>query len=218
MSISLSSAKSRSAKSATDQLRKVAAAVYATEFTRFRVFGKFRNIDEALGLFRQICSVEKTAGVEDGRNCSRFAIYKEDEMTMALENYPSVNGDVEPKAAQFRAADLLQATGQRFACVSVSLQSSATCMEAIVVHVYQCFPTPQSAVRFARQVAATLLAPTALSIVPLFEWIALAELERFDARNNDLEQELERRGGSESTWKARKDAIKKSVVHKMANI
>ncbi|POM80309.1 Hypothetical protein PHPALM_1869 [Phytophthora palmivora] len=77
----------------------------------------------------------------------------------------------------------------------------------------------QSAVRFARQVAATLLAPTALSIVPLFEWIALTELERFDARNNDLEQELElamRRGGQESTWKARKEAIKKGILqHKV---
>ncbi|ETN24236.1 hypothetical protein, variant 3 [Phytophthora nicotianae INRA-310] len=223
MSLSLSSAGklSKSAKSAADQLRKVAAAVSAAghaEFTRFRVFGKFRDIDDALNLFRQICAVEKTAGQSDGQDCSRFAIYKEDEMTMALENFPSViTGEAKgPIFAQFSAADLPQATGQRFACVSVSLQSPRpACIEAIVVHVYQCFPTPQSAVRFARQVAATLLAPGALSIVPLFEWIPLTELERFDARNNDLEQELElamRRGGRESTWKARKEAIKK-VIH-----
>ncbi|KAL3660878.1 hypothetical protein V7S43_013895 [Phytophthora oleae] len=220
LSLSLSASKtSRSAKSATDQLRKaaVAAATAAShpEFTRFRVFGKFRDIEDALELFRQICAVEKTAGISDVHDCSRFAVYKEDEMTMALENFPSValDSDASANAAQFSAADLPQATGQRFACVSVCLQSSgATCIEAVVVHVYQCFPTPQSAVRFARQVATTLLAPSALSIVPLFEWIALAELERFDARNNDLEQELElamRRGGQESTWKARKEAIKR---------
>ncbi|KAG2838167.1 hypothetical protein PC116_g15395 [Phytophthora cactorum] len=221
MSLSISSGKvSKSAKSAADQLRKAAAAVSAAghaEFTRFRVFGKFRDIDDALDLFRQICAVEKTAGQSDGQDCSRFAIYKEDEMTMALENFPSVDtGDSKRTSiAQFSAADLPQATGQRFACVSVSLQSPRpTCIEAIVVHVYQCFPTPQSAVRFARQVAATLLAPGVLSIVPLFEWIALTELERFDARNSDLEQELElamRRGGRESTWKARKEAVKKGV-------
>uniref|UniRef100_H3HDH9 Cyclic nucleotide-binding domain-containing protein n=1 Tax=Phytophthora ramorum TaxID=164328 RepID=H3HDH9_PHYRM len=184
------------------------------EFTRFRIFGKFRDVDDALNLFRQICAVEKTPKLSEGQDCSRFAVYKEDEMTMALENFPSV--DIRDAGHnQFSAADLPQATGQRFACVSVSLQSTgASCIESIVVHVYQCFPTPQSAVRFARQVAATLLAPSALSIVPLFEWIALAELERFDARNNDLEQELElamRRGGQESTWKARKEALKKGV-------
>ncbi|GMF11488.1 unnamed protein product [Phytophthora lilii] len=224
ISLSLSSGKlSKSAKSAADQLRKAAAVVSATghtEFTRFRVFGKFRDVDDALSLFRQICAVEKTAGLSDGRDCSRFAIYKEDEMTMSLENFPSVDAGDAEAAAQFSAADLPQATGQRFACVSVSLQAAgATCVEAIVVHVYQCFPTPQSAVRFARQVAATLLAPSALSIVPLFEWIPLAELERFDARSGDLEQELElamRRGGRESTWKARKEAIKKGVhAHKL---
>ncbi|KAE9353035.1 hypothetical protein PF008_g5191 [Phytophthora fragariae] len=221
ISLSLSSAKlSKSAKSAADQLRRAAATVSVTghmEFTRFRVFGKFRDIDDALNLFRQICAVEKTAGRSEGHDCSRFAIYKEDEMTMALENFPSVDtGDAAgTPTIQFGAADLPQATGQRFACVSVSLQSTgATCIESIVVHVYQCFPTPQSAVRFARQVASTLLAPSALSIVPLFEWITLSELERFDARNNDLEQELElatRSGGRESTWKARKEAIKKGV-------
>ncbi|KAG6592716.1 uncharacterized protein IUM83_16170 [Phytophthora cinnamomi] len=214
ISLSLSSAKlSKSTKSAADQLRKAAAAVSVTghmEFTRFRVFGKFRDIDDALNLFRQICTVEKNAGLSEGHDCSRFAIYKEDEMTMALENFPSVDAGA---TAQFSAADLPQATGQRFACVSVSLQfAGTTCIESIVVHVYQCFPTPQSAVRFARQVASTLLAPTALSIVPLFEWISLAELDRFDARNNDLEQELElamSSGGRESTWKARKEALKK---------
>ncbi|KAL4159737.1 hypothetical protein PRNP1_000310 [Phytophthora ramorum] len=185
------------------------------KFTRFRIFGKFRDVDDALNLFRQICAVEKTPKLSEGQDCSRFAVYKEDEMTMALENFPSV--DIRDAGHnQFSAADLSQATGQRFACVSVSLQSTgASCIESIVVHVYQCFPTPQSAVRFARQVAATLLAPSALSIVPLFEWIALAELERFDARNNDLEQELElamRRGGQESTWKARKEALKKGTL------
>ncbi|KAJ8579003.1 hypothetical protein ON010_g189 [Phytophthora cinnamomi] len=216
ISLSLSSAKlSKSTKSAADQLRKAAAAVSVTghmEFTRFRVFGKFRDIDDALNLFRQICTVEKNAGLSEGHDCSRFAIYKEDEMTMALENFPSVDAGA---TAQFSAADLPQATGQRFACVSVSLQfAGTTCIESIVVHVYQCFPTPQSAVRFARQVASTLLAPTALSIVPLFEWISLAELDRFDARNNDLEQELElamSSGGRESTWKARKEALKKGA-------
>ncbi|GMF34208.1 unnamed protein product [Phytophthora fragariaefolia] len=219
ISLSLSSGKmSKSAKSTADQLRKAAAAVSVTghmEFTRFRVFGKFRDIDDALSLFRRICAVEKTAGLSEGRDCSRFAIYKEDDMTMALENFPSVDAGDTVELAQFSAADLPQATGQRFACVSVSLQSSgATCIESIVVHVYQCFPTPQSAVRFARQIASTLLAPNTLSIVPLFEWITLSELERFDARNNDLEQELElamRSAGRESTWKARKEAIKKGV-------
>ncbi|KAL4136761.1 hypothetical protein PRIC2_000289 [Phytophthora ramorum] len=220
LSLSLSSAKlGRSAKSAADHLRKAAvtAAIASghTEFTRFRIFGKFRDVDDALNLFRQICAVEKTPKLSEGQDCSRFAVYKEDEMTMALENFPSV--DIRDAGHnQFSAADLPQATGQRFACVSVSLQSTgASCIESIVVHVYQCFPTPQSAVRFARQVAATLLAPSALSIVPLFEWIALAELERFDARNNDLEQELElamRRGGQESTWKARKEALKKGTL------
>ncbi|KAK1931512.1 cAMP-dependent protein kinase regulatory subunit [Phytophthora citrophthora] len=221
ISLSLSASKtSRSAKSAADQLRKAAVAAVSSvshpEFTRFRVFGKFRDIEDALELFRQICAVEKTAGISDVRDCSRFAVYKEDEMTMALENFPSValdGSEVSPNAAQFSAADLPQATGQRFACVSVCLQPpGATCIEAIVVHVYQCFPTPQSAVRFARQVATTLLAPGALNIIPLFEWIVLTELERFDARNNDLEQELElamRRGGQESTWKARKEAVKR---------
>jgi hypothetical protein len=220
ISLSLSTGKlSRSAKSAADQLRKAAAAAVSAgghaEFTRFRVFGKYRDIEDALDLFRQICAVERSSGLLDGRDCSRFAIYKEDEMTMALENFPS--GDAGPHTAQFSAADLAQATGQRFACVSVSLPptgAAVSCVEVVVVHVYQCFPTPQSAVRFARQVAATLLAPSALSIVPLFEWIALAELERFDARNTDLEQELEqamRRGGRESTWKARKEAVKKGV-------
>lgn len=93
------------------------------EFTRFRVFGKFRDIDDALNLFRQICAVEKTAGLAEGHDCSRFAIYKEDEMTMALENFPSDAGDAAGAyTAQFSAADLPQATGQRFACVSVSLQ------------------------------------------------------------------------------------------------
>ncbi|KAI9994052.1 hypothetical protein PInf_016615 [Phytophthora infestans] len=211
---------SKSAKSVADQLRKVAAAVSTVghvEFTRFRVFGKFRDIDDALDLFRQICAVEKTAGQPEGQDCSRFAIYKEDEMTMALENFPSVDiGDPKgPSPAQFSAAHLPQATGQRFACVSVSLLSPRpACIEAIVVHVYQCFPTPQSALRFVRQVTTTLLAPSALTIVPLFEWISLTELERFDARNNDLEQELElamRRGDRESTWKARKEAIKKGL-------
>ncbi|KAF4320196.1 hypothetical protein BBO99_00002553 [Phytophthora kernoviae] len=186
MSFSLSSMKLvKPGKAAVDQLRKAAAAateVSRMEFTRFRVFGKFRNIDDALNLFRQVCAVEKTAGLQDGQDCSRFAIYKEDEMTMALENFPSDTvgpGVNNVSTAQFSAADLPHATGQRFACVSVSLQpTGATCVEAVVVHVYQCFPTPQSAVRFARHVAATLLAPSALSIVPLFEWIALTELER----------------------------------------
>ncbi|KAG7398235.1 hypothetical protein PHYBOEH_011408 [Phytophthora boehmeriae] len=223
MSFSMSSMKLvKPGKASVDQLRKAAVAateVTRMEFTRFRVFGKFRDIDEALNLFRQICAVEKTAGLQDGQDCSRFAIYKEDEMTMALENFPSDALDPNTSSAQFSAADLPHATGQRFACVSVLLQPAATaCIEAVVVHVYQCFPTPQSAVRFARQVASTLLAPSALSIVPLFEWVALTELERFDARSNDLEQELElamRRGGRESTWKARKEALKKGSHHHM---
>ncbi|RLN76470.1 hypothetical protein BBJ28_00007345 [Nothophytophthora sp. Chile5] len=196
-----SSSKPRTTKSVADQLRQVAAAPTAAgnlELTRFRVLGKFRDVNDALDLFRRVCAVERAVSVGDGRDCSRFAIYKEDEMTLALENFPS--GDA-AASEQFGAADLVQATGQRFACVGVILpHSGGASVESVAVHVYQCFPTPQSAVRFARQVAATLLAPGALSIVPLFEWIPLAELERFDARSADLEQELEqlmRRGARE---------------------
>ncbi|RLN87887.1 hypothetical protein BBJ28_00006870 [Nothophytophthora sp. Chile5] len=215
-SSSSSSSKPKNAKSVAEQLRQVAATTSVAshlELTRFRVLGKFRDVNDALDLFRRVCAVERTADIADGRDCSRFAIYKEDEMTLALENFPSADAAV---SEQFSAADLAHATGQRFACVGVILpHSDGASVESVAVHVYQCFPTPQSAVRFARQVAATLLAPGALSVVPLFEWIPLAELERFDARNADLEQELEqlmRRGAREdggSTWKARKDALKK---------
>ncbi|KAL7997238.1 hypothetical protein Plhal703r1_c34g0126711 [Plasmopara halstedii] len=178
-------------QSAADQLRKAAAAVGAggqSEYTRFRVFGKVCSVDEALDFFGQICAVETIPELVYGRDCSCFAIYRKDEMIMNLRNQFNVKG--EERTAQFSAAHLQRVTSQRFACMRVSLQSPRPAnLESIIMNVYQCFPTPQSAVRFARQGA--LPTQGALIIVPLFEWITLAELQRFDARNNDLAQELE---------------------------
>lgn len=196
------------------------ASPSAVEITRFRVFGKLRDISDAMDLFRRVCAVETSPTTPDGADRSRFAIYKEAEMTMVLENFSTAATDSEPAARQFGASDLPQANGQRFACVGVTTAAEAgaplSTVESVVVHVYQCFPTPQSAVRFARQASAALLSACAAYVVPLFEWVPLAEMERFDARNADLEQALEQvmllRGGAThtSTWKARKDAMKRS--------
>lgn len=166
------------------------------EITRFRVFGKLRDINDAMDLFRRICAVETSTDTSDGADRSQFAIYKEAEMTMVLGNFPSTTAVDGAVARQFGASDLPQANGQRFACVGVMTASdtgaaSLTAVESAVVHVYQCFPTPQSAVRFARQISAALLSACPTHIVPLFEWIPLAEIERFDARNAELEQALE---------------------------
>jgi hypothetical protein len=167
----------------------------AVEITRFRVFGKLRDISDAMDLFRRVCAVETSPTTPDGADRSRFAIYKEAEMTMVLENFLTAAADSEPAARQFGASDLPQANGQRFACVGVTTAAEAgaplSTVESVVVHVYQCFPTPQSAVRFARQASAALLSACATYVVPLFEWVPLAEMERFDARNADLEQALE---------------------------
>ncbi|GLD96032.1 hypothetical protein PINS_up004710 [Pythium insidiosum] len=184
--------------------------------TAFRVLGKFRDLDEALELFRHVCTLETAPPVD--RDTSRFAIYKEDEMTMALENYFS-----DPRAApyQYRALDLPTGNGQRFACIAVSVETPPRLLENVTVHVYQCFPTPQSAVRFARQMhSGTLATMGPLCIVPLFEWIPLADLERFDARSSELEQALEsvmlpsvsssHADGGISNFKARKEAMKKA--------
>uniref|UniRef100_K3WX61 Cyclic nucleotide-binding domain-containing protein n=1 Tax=Globisporangium ultimum (strain ATCC 200006 / CBS 805.95 / DAOM BR144) TaxID=431595 RepID=K3WX61_GLOUD len=191
----------------------------------FRVFGKFRDLNETLLIFRHICGLEKVPPPE--KDTTRFAIYKEDEVTMVLENFfstESTESDTSPASAapptayQFRAGDMVHGNGQRFACVSVLLQVPPKVIENVTVHVYQCFPTPQSAVRFAKQMVASTLTATSLYIVPLFDWIPLADLERFDAKNSDLEQALEVVMNSgyasyRSTWKARKDAIKKARAH-----
>ncbi|GAB9462837.1 hypothetical protein Gpo141_00000320 [Globisporangium polare] len=146
---------------------------------------------------------------------------------MVLENFFSTEPATEPPQSeppvvqpssgpyQFRAADLLHGNGQRFACVSVILEVPATVIENVTVHVYQCFPTLQSAVRFAKQMIASTLTAASLYIVPLFDWIPVSEIDRFDAKNSDLEQALETvmdNGPSSyrSTWKARKDAVKKA--------
>lgn len=215
----------------------------------FRVFGKFRDLNETLHMFRLVCGVERTAPLEPddiahARDTSRFAIYKDDEMTMALENFfsppelsvlpsstssttlsapndagaaptalPSV---VAARSHQFRASDVLHGTGQRFACVNVIVSVPPTAIENVSVHVFQCFPTLQSATRFAKQMLASTLTVSALFIVPLFAWIPLGDLERFDAKASDLEQALESvtvdssASAYRSTWKARKDAVKKA--------
>lgn len=191
----------------------------------FRVFGKFRDLNETLHIFRLVCGLERVPPPE--KDTGRFAVYKEDEITMVLENFfstdfvpetpQSESPGVLPSSGpyQFRAADLLHGNGQRFACVSVILEVPATVIENVTVHVYQCFPTLQSAVRFAKQMIASTLTAASLYIVPLFDWIPVSEIDRFDAKNSDLEQALEMvmdNGPSSyrSTWKARKDAIKKA--------
>lgn len=191
----------------------------------FRVFGKFRDLNETLHIFRLVCGLERVPPPE--KDTGRFAVYKEDEITMVLENFFSTNSVTETPQSespgvlpssdpyQFRAADLLHGNGQRFACVSVILEVPATVIENVTVHVYQCFPTLQSAVRFAKQMIASTLTAASLYIVPLFDWIPVSEIDRFDAKNSDLEQALEMvmdNGPSSyrSTWKARKDAVKKA--------
>lgn len=184
----------------------------------FRVFGKFRDLNETLHIFRLICGLERAPPPE--KDTGRFAVYKEDEITMVLENFFSTETVAEAPHCetaryQFRAEDLVHGNGQRFACVSVILEVPATVIENVTVHVYQCFPTLQSAVRFAKQMIASTLTAASLYIVPLFDWIPVADIDRFDAKNSDLEQALESvmdNGPSSyrSTWKARKDAAKKA--------
>jgi hypothetical protein len=200
------------ASSCTSKVKSVDPEVAIPTITAFRIFGKFTELNEVLDLFRHVCSLE-TSSPE--RDTSRFAVYKEDEMTMAMENY---FGDSTNPRYQYCALDLPRPTGQRFACVAVSVEMPAQLVENVLIHVYQCFPTPQSAARFAKQMAAASLATLApLCVVPLFEWVPLAELERFDARNADLEQAIEsvtlRSGDApRSTYKARKDAVKRPMA------
>ncbi|TMW57455.1 hypothetical protein Poli38472_003380 [Pythium oligandrum] len=181
----------------------------------FRVMGKFCELYEALNLFAHVCTLETTP--PPGKDTSRFAIYKDDEMTMALENFFSgVGSNATPY--QYRALDLQHPNAHRFACVSVSLETPTRVIENVSVHVYQCCPTAQSAVRFAKQMSASTLATMTLYVVPLFEWIPLADLDRFDARNADLELAFESILAPTafnvlSTWKARKEAIKKARMH-----
>lgn len=194
------------------------------EITHFRVLGKFRDVNEAMELFRRICTVETRTVTIEGGDRSRFAIYKEADVTMVLENFSSVETSSDDPQRQFGSTDLRQANGQRYACVGVTTAGGAgavplTVIEAVTVLVFQCFPTPQSAIRFARQMSAQFMSASSLYIVPLFEWVPLADLEQFDARNTDLEQALEHvmlhRGGATytSTWKARKDAVKRTGGH-----
>lgn len=204
-----------------------AIAAREPEISRFRVLGKLRDVSDALDLFRRVCAVETSVLSPDGADRSRFAIYKESEMTMVLENFPTESlSDSEAAARQFGSSDLPTANGQRYACVGVLTAADAgaaplSSVESVVVHVYQCFPTPPSAVRFARQMSSALLSVGPMLVVPLFEWVPLAELERFDARNADLEQALEQlalhrsHGTYTSTWKARKDAVKRSGAHNL---
>lgn len=209
-----------------------------TVVAAFRVFGKFRDLNEALHTFRLVCGTEQVRPAADTTDTGSFAIYKEDEITMVLENFFSETATPAPIPAtatsplqgeptqllasssssashQFRAGDLLHGTGQRFACVSVTLALPATAIESVVVHVYQCFPTLQSATRFAKHMATSAGTAAPLLIVPLFEWIPVADIECFDAKHADLEQALEAvaaagADGYRSTWKARKDAAKKA--------
>lgn len=191
-----------------------------TSVVAFRVFGKFRDLNETLHVFRLVCGAEQVRP-PGSTDTSRFAVYKDDEITMVLENFFSEPA-ADPTASsasphQFRARDLLHGSGQRFACVGVVLQLPATAVEDAAVHVYQCFPTLQSAARFARQMAA---AAAPLYVVPLFEWVPLADLERFDCRSADLEPALEALAaaalceplGYRSTWKARKDAGRRAAA------
>lgn len=216
----LSASKARIARAADGRKANEIEGADASELvvTHFRVFGKVRDLDEAMGLFRHICTLERLQ--PPGKDTSCFAIYKENEMTMALQNFFSEaheSSDAEPvDVYQFRGRDLPHANGQRYACVSVLLsEPSAKVIESVAVYVYQCFPTPQSAMRFARQITSATLSTSSLYIVPLFDWVPLVDLERFDTRHADLEQALEGIMDSssqtyKSTWKARKDALKKA--------
>jgi hypothetical protein len=210
--------------------------------TAFRIFGKYIDIDDTLRMFREICELESTPFSD--KDISRFAIYKENEITMVLENFftskeqaaaafsssntPSradeshsisvVKNENEVQANEpheFRLIDLQAQNGQRFACISVFHENNSHVIESMLVSVYQCFPTAQSALRFAKQINATSLANATLLIVPLFEWIRLDMLEHFDAKSPELEQNLEKAmysnsGKYYSTSKARKDAMKRS--------
>ncbi|TYZ60907.1 hypothetical protein PybrP1_008164 [[Pythium] brassicae (nom. inval.)] len=193
------------------------ASQFETCVTAFRVFGKFRDLNEALRVFRLVCGAEQVRPPPAGKDTGAFAVYKEDEITMVLENFFSEAAASATASRQFHAGDLLHGNGQRFACVSVLVAlPAATAVESVAVHVYQCFPTLQSATRFAKQMAAAAVPAAApLLIVPLFEWVPIADVERFDAKSADLEQALEAvadagAGGYHSTWKARKDAAKKA--------
>ncbi|DBA04204.1 TPA: hypothetical protein N0F65_004312 [Lagenidium giganteum] len=211
-------------KSSADHSRKSAAArtdQNQAVVTAFRVFGKYKDLGEAMDLFRQICAVETIAPAD--KDTSRFAIYKEDEMTMVLQNYFAGTGT---GAYQFKAGDWLVGTGQRFACVGIVMERlPIKLVESVGVYVYQCFPTPQSAVHFAKQATNASLATPTLHVVPLFEWIPLSDIDKFDARNAELEQALESvthtsSNTYSSTWKARKDALKKprTLINVVLNI
>lgn len=220
---SLSASKARNARGADTRKSgnaDEAEAPAPSEFvvTHFRIFGKVRDLNEAMSLFRHICTLERQQS--PGKDTGCFAIYKEDEMTMALQNFfteSHESSSAEPADGYlFRGRDLLQANGQRYACVSVLLsEPSVKVIESVAIYVYQCFPTPQSAMRFARQITSATLSTSTLYIVPLFDWVPLVDLERFDTRHADLEQALEGIMDSnsqayKSTWKARKDALKKA--------
>ncbi|ETV89061.1 hypothetical protein H257_00448 [Aphanomyces astaci] len=106
--------------------------------------------------------------------------------------------------------------GQRFACIGLKHHVDDDSRD-LHVHVYHCFPTHQSAIRHSKQLVAMLnaFADNCLYVVPLFDWIHRQDLERYEARNPDLDSLLDGKLtiSKFSGWKARKDAVRKRQGH-----
>ncbi|RHY33386.1 hypothetical protein DYB32_001675 [Aphanomyces invadans] len=104
--------------------------------------------------------------------------------------------------------------GQRYACIGLRHHADS---DDLHVHVYHCFPTHQSAIRHSKHLVSMLnaFADNSLYVVPLFDWIHREDMDRYEARNTDLDSILDGKLtiSKFSGWKARKDAVRKRQGH-----
>ncbi|KAF0699320.1 Aste57867_10110 [Aphanomyces stellatus] len=142
---------------------------------------------------------------------------KRTSVVVGVPELPKARKDMFPDShaivAAVRRDGHVQVIGQRFACIGLS--DTADDMH---VYVYHTFPTPQSAIRHTKHLVSMLnaFADNCLYVVPLFEWIHRDELERYEARNTDLDSLLDGKSSTASKysgWKARKEAVRKRQGH-----
>lgn len=206
-------------------------------FTGFRILGKCRAFGDAIHLFRSVCCFETECHPQN--DISQFAVYKDDELTMLLEN--NHDGQKCPEktdmsstrmivAPQYRPRTLSCGNEQRFACARVFHNTipkthPVSSIESLTMHVYQSFSTCQSAVRFAKTNADVFFDTTPLLIIPFYEWILFSDVQKLSANSTDLDQAIEfvttrnaltayggesmQRSIQLSTCKGRRDAVEK---------
>lgn len=166
-------------------------------------------------LFEKVCHIENKS-YED-INSMYFHIYKDDQRSMELKNI-----EIRPK--NFETPNLIhesripttfmlkqmleglnefafstdQRAAQNFACISIfnrATNKKPFSVQLVDIYTYQCFPTAQSAVRYARKIirVVTPINKCRLFVIPLMIWIGIFELEKYDVRNKGIEDTLLRK-------------------------